>query len=108
MHVSVALIGVRKTIEPAGLDVGAARPRGMGAAADLVRQANAADRSVGQSPGVDEQAFRLLRLLIGDEAHQIAVVLVRRTDPRRERRLGAIAIRAEVESRSRRPSPGRA
>ena len=63
----------------------------MGAGTDLVRQGDAAEGAVLEPLAVDQDALRPARVLIDDEADQIAVVLVRRPDARRERRLAGVA-----------------
>ena len=70
----------------------------MRAGRDPVRQADAADRPGGDVLGVDQHAFGQVRRHVGDEADQIAVILVDGADARRERGLRPIAVLAEAQA----------
>src|SRR5437868_6036728 len=72
-------------------------PGRVGAAGDPRRQQDAADRPGLGTPGVVEDALGAILDHVGDEGDEVAVVLLRRADPRREARLAAIALRPELE-----------
>ena len=66
----------------------------MGAAADFVGEADAADRAVLDVPRVDQDAFALLCAFVGDEADEVAVILSLAVQARREGRFAAEAVGA--------------
>src|SRR5689334_5416101 len=76
---------------------GPAGPVRMRATGNLVRQRDAAHGAVGEAPRIDHDAFGRAGALVRDEAQQIAVVLIARSDTRCERRLARVPVRAEVQ-----------
>ena len=86
---------MRNPIQPPAIYIRTASPSRMRPAADLVRQADAANRAVGDVLGIDDDAFGLLRRLIGNKAQQIAIIFGVGVGPRRERCLAPVTIGAE-------------
>lgn len=62
-----------------------------------MRQRHANNGPVSKTLGIDQDALRRARILVDDEAYEIAIVLILGANARRERRLAAIAARSQVE-----------
>ena len=67
------------------------------AARNLVRQCNAADRTIGKALAVDYYALRGTAILVGNETDQIAVIFIHRPHSWRKRRFAAVAAVVEHE-----------
>ena len=63
----------------------------MGAAADLMRQGNAAHGPFCKAFAVDQYAFRCPAIFVSYKADEIAIIFVHRTDARSEGCLTAVA-----------------
>ena len=79
------------------MHVGTAGPTGVRAAAQFVGQLNATHRAGFKLFRIDQDDFRALGVLVGDEADQIAVVLILSIDPRDEGRLAGKAAFGKID-----------